>query len=380
MQAAEPPRDRADPGDGEVRSRRLRSAARHVEAGDLTDVPPIVEEVLRTQGHPIDPAARAFLEPRFGTDFSEIQVHSDQRAGESARTIGALAYTAGRHVVFGERRYSPATVSGRRLLAHELTHSIQQGSTAHSGTVIQRQAAVLDGHPSETITERDAHVGFVGDDLSNSIQALIDRNTTRLETYRSLIFKAPPEERRFALRQEDLLLGLRQKLGALSFARCVESLGRRAPTFDELRKNKVVQAAIADAWRASEPGTPGNFLSNPHEQAGWVFMNLIDGSVTTERAAGHPGRNFILLEQPSDVENSVVVASFHTHPNLGPRDQATPDDFDRAQAERGGVPDLVAGSPRKNPDVFQIYLSGPPVRKHLASDKKLPGRSGGIAP
>jgi hypothetical protein len=380
MQTGGGQRRHANERDGEDQQRAGHLVAKDVEPSGLTGAPPIVHEVLRTQGQPIDPAARAFLEPRFGTDFSRIRVHSDEKAGDAARAVDALAYTVGRHLVFGEGQYSPDTTSGRHLLAHELAHSIQQESAADTGGAIQRQAAVVDIPSSEEVVEPDRHVGFVGDDLRNGIQALIDQKTTGLETYRRVILNAPPEERRFALRQEDLLLRLGQQMDALSFARCVELLGRRAPTFDELRTNRVVQEAIAEAWEASEPGTHPDLMTNPHEQAGWVFMNLIDGRVTTERAAGKVGRNFLQLEQPPNLENSVVVGSFHTHPNLGPRDQATPDALDRDAAERGGVPDLVVGSPTKNPKVFQIYLSGPPSRKHLASDTKLPGRSGGIAP
>ncbi len=144
--------------------------------------PPIVHEVLRSPGRPLDPEARAFMEPRFGhdfthvsahgraarpaseglavsrpddewehaasrsvekimqasepslpattgPDFSRVQIHSDSRAAESARAVDALAYTVGEDIVFGAGRYAPGTSDGRRLLAHELTHVVQQRGT-----------------------------------------------------------------------------------------------------------------------------------------------------------------------------------------------------------------------------------------------------------
>src|SRR5205823_1825863 len=89
-------------------------------------VPPIVHEVLRSPGEPLDRETRAFMEPRFGHDFSQVRVHTDDRALKSALAVNALAYTVGRDVVFAAERYRPGTVEGRRLLAHELTHTIQQ--------------------------------------------------------------------------------------------------------------------------------------------------------------------------------------------------------------------------------------------------------------
>ena len=92
-----------------------------------TAVPPIVHEVLRSPGHPLDESSREFMESRLGHDFSRVRVHTDTRAAHSARTVNAIAYTVGRNVVFGPGRYEPASTQGRRLLAHELTHVVQQG-------------------------------------------------------------------------------------------------------------------------------------------------------------------------------------------------------------------------------------------------------------
>jgi hypothetical protein len=89
-------------------------------------VPSIVNEVLRSPGQPLDAATRALMEPHFAHDFSQVRVHTDARAAESARAVNALAYTVGRNVVFGAGQYAPARSAGQDLLAHELTHVVQQ--------------------------------------------------------------------------------------------------------------------------------------------------------------------------------------------------------------------------------------------------------------
>jgi outer membrane protein OmpA-like peptidoglycan-associated protein len=91
-----------------------------------TTMPPIVHEVLRSPGQPLDPATRTYMEPRFGYDFSQVRVHNDARAAESARAVDALAYTVGRDVVFGAGQYAPSIDAGCKLMAHELTHVVQQ--------------------------------------------------------------------------------------------------------------------------------------------------------------------------------------------------------------------------------------------------------------
>jgi hypothetical protein len=96
---------------------------------------------LRGGGHPLSDPERAFFEPRFGYDFAQVRIHTDHQAAETARTINARAFTLGTDVVFGTGQYEPSTMKGRRLLAHELTHVVQQkGPLSHiSSKWLQRQ-------------------------------------------------------------------------------------------------------------------------------------------------------------------------------------------------------------------------------------------------
>lgn len=91
-----------------------------------SEAPPIVHEVLRSPGRPLDPQTRAFMGPRFGYDFGQVRVHTDAKSARSARAVNALAYTVGQDVVFGGGQFSPGTAVGKKLLVHELMHTLQQ--------------------------------------------------------------------------------------------------------------------------------------------------------------------------------------------------------------------------------------------------------------
>jgi len=101
--------------------------------------PPIVHSVLNSSGRPLDRETRSFFEPRLGVDLGSVQVHDDDRAARSAEAVNAHAYTVGSSIVFGEGRYKPENVEGRRLLAHELTHVVHQQHA--TGPLVQREEA-----------------------------------------------------------------------------------------------------------------------------------------------------------------------------------------------------------------------------------------------
>ncbi len=105
---------------------------RAVGCSDRSEIPPIVDEVLRSSGQPLDSGARSLVESRFGFNFSRVRVHTDGKAAESARAVDALAYTVGADIVVGAGMYDPGSERGLRLLAHELAHVVQQSSAQHA--------------------------------------------------------------------------------------------------------------------------------------------------------------------------------------------------------------------------------------------------------
>lgn len=105
---------------------KTRLQRRAANEAHPVEVPPSVNEILSFNGQPLDAGTRGFMESRFGHDFSKVRVHIDARAAESARAVNASAYTIGADVIFGASQYKPGTTTGNKLLAHELTHVVQQ--------------------------------------------------------------------------------------------------------------------------------------------------------------------------------------------------------------------------------------------------------------
>jgi hypothetical protein len=107
---------------------------------------------LNSSGHPMPESSRNFFEPRFGHDFSNVRLHTDSVAAKSAQSINALAYTTGNNIVFNSGQFSPESDGGKKLMAHELTHVIQQQSAGNAK--IQRMipcpASLADDAPVPT--------------------------------------------------------------------------------------------------------------------------------------------------------------------------------------------------------------------------------------
>lgn len=121
-------------------ARCLGEQVKHADSGasERIVVPPIVREVLRSPGRPLDPAARTFMELRLGLDLGRVRVHADGGAAKAVAAVHARAFTVGRDIVFGSGEYAPASAEGKRLLAHELVHVAQSRHTA-APDVVRRQ-------------------------------------------------------------------------------------------------------------------------------------------------------------------------------------------------------------------------------------------------
>src|SRR5215470_1929037 len=117
---------------------QVRSKQTQVDRSKESVEPPVVYGALSSPGQPLGSDTQSFFERRFGHDFSQVRAHTDASAIESARAVNAQAYTVGSHVVFGDGQYAPNTLNGRRLLAHEMAHVVQQRA-AGAPAVIQRQ-------------------------------------------------------------------------------------------------------------------------------------------------------------------------------------------------------------------------------------------------
>jgi outer membrane protein OmpA-like peptidoglycan-associated protein len=121
---------------------RIRRFSRQSNGQMMDAAPASVDQALASSGGPLEPALRQDMEQRFGHDFSRVRVHSGAVAEQSAQDVNAHAYTVGHNIVFGEGQYSPRTLAGQRLLAHELVHTLQQSVSAESAGLVYRQASL----------------------------------------------------------------------------------------------------------------------------------------------------------------------------------------------------------------------------------------------
>ena len=127
-------------GAGHIRRDAGQSGSEAVTA------PASVQHALVSSGDPLEPALRREMEQRFDHDFSGVRVHRGATAEQSACDVNARAYTVGNNMVFGAGEFSPGTREGRRLLAHELTHVVQQSGTQPN--VVRRQDDFDDEEPT----------------------------------------------------------------------------------------------------------------------------------------------------------------------------------------------------------------------------------------
>ena len=130
---------------------------------------------LRGGGHPMPPSVRTFFEPRFGRDFGGVRLHADERAAESARAIQARAFTVGQDIAFGAGEYAPETSEGRRLLAHELTHVLQE-----PGAGVVRRQFVFPGQSLWNEEDGEPSAESLYDHSFGALYANIDQRATHM--------------------------------------------------------------------------------------------------------------------------------------------------------------------------------------------------------
>ena len=167
---AEPLQAEADPPEASRATEPIAPLSRRKEAGSLDRkasgegaVPPKVAAGISDSlpsGGPLSASVRGYMEPRFNADFSQVRVHTGERSAQLNRAVNARAFTVGRHVFFGQNQYSPESSSGRELIAHELTHTVQQGAAPQGGEIQRSRAPSI----TETSPPKVQRLG-IGDAL-----------------------------------------------------------------------------------------------------------------------------------------------------------------------------------------------------------------------
>jgi hypothetical protein len=154
-----------------LQTSQTNSASSSRPSGDSQErsapVPSIVHEVLKSSGHPLEPDVRQGLESRLGKDFSQVRVHTNEKANQSAEAVSARAFTVGRNIVFGAGQYAPHTRIGKQLLTHELTHVLQQRSLPQSTSPTRFDPSGNDIHEQEA--DRVSQVTASGEAKGNLV-------------------------------------------------------------------------------------------------------------------------------------------------------------------------------------------------------------------
>jgi len=180
----------------------VQRKAHRPQIGQAT-APTAVANAVQASGQPLGAAERRFFEPRFGHDFAQVRVHTNPQAAQSAHAIQARAYTLGQHIVFGRGEYAPDDTQGRRLLAHELTHVVQQGAGGSSG-----RDGVVRRAPNREL-ERQAAAKRLQDEKAGGVVTTYPYGETKLEDAADARLKARETNARIALgAMEDMRTGL----------------------------------------------------------------------------------------------------------------------------------------------------------------------------
>jgi hypothetical protein len=139
------------PDDATVLRRRALGSREQLGA-----IPPVVSDVLRSTGQPLDAVTRGFMELRFGRSLAHVRLHTGATAAAATRAVNAEAYTVGTHIVFGDNAYAPGTQEGRHLIAHEVAHTLEGNGTAPTTSLLIGDPADPAEHHAEAAAHRIA--------------------------------------------------------------------------------------------------------------------------------------------------------------------------------------------------------------------------------
>jgi hypothetical protein len=296
----------------------------------------LVEEQLASLkggGQPLPDSARAFFEPRFGYDFSHVRLHTGPLASDSARAVNALAFTVGPDIVFGAGQYAPETTGGQHLLAHELTHVVQQGDhsalrkAAPTNAVLDAPAAALDeeeNQPEEEAAEPEPPAAEM------------------------LEADAPPEIRRMPVP------------GLLTVQRQPSGIPPPPPDYPSALKwgfNPEVKEARDTAWYFTcKDGLERGFVVMWDEKKDRIYPNEMTMGTKKD----------IVWSIPADRKPIFPVGLFHTHPPIKPgwRRALGPSQVDKDTSAKSHLPGIVEDYQTQVSDCRKagLYFYGPTVR------------------
>ena len=264
------------------------------------DIPPLVQRVLARSGSPLDLSTRNFMEARFEQSFAGVRVHDSDEAAKSAQSIDALAYTQGNNIVFNSAQYEPKTDRGKRLLAHELTHVVQQnsgkenpGSNIRSNQV-QRYTKVPPGTPYDLLADdgqmavkdhaRDAWAKTEKIKESNKVLKKI-HSKVEIEELASKISVTPPGKPKAKaielnkFRMKDKVTGTEASLVDDCGTACQEILGsdhHGSESFVAANKRGTTDEFTKPSSYRGDDNLAGGIISTTEQLSGEIYQRIFE--------------------------------------------------------------------------------------------------------
>lgn len=288
---------------------------------------PVIGGTFNDAGRPLDASTRNFMEPRFGVDFSRVRIHTDAQAAESARAVNALAFTAGNHIVFGANQYIPESHATHSLLAHELTHVIQQnrlgGSVSGQVPAIQRLQPGDSGEGGVSPPGAELRRQYI--EVACEVIAEIRRG---VEEGRTWTF-----ENEFLLQGEEELMNPESSLVRERYTALQQLIAHLDEIIQELESGTLTpsQPASRDGlralWRARHPGTHWRADRRPPagHPARWSVptgSRHVPGEETSRRV--FPSLGGYINNPPSSPPGMLSPASFPTWWVIGCHTEESP--------------------------------------------------------
>lgn len=272
-----------------------------------------VDRVVNSPGLALDQTTRDFFEPRFGHDFGHVRIHADSEAAHSARAVAAHAYAVGGHVVFGEGRYAPHSPGGRRLLAHELAHVVQQdgaGGSASDPTILRDTDEAAEKAELDKAEEEAARIRYRKAELDRTHANLVRSLThgTERSPPDTLIPYATTQAKHYAdavaLNNTESRLALASLLTTLHTSLVAQEQGAERDTDGSLLLAEKAWGASDEPqpWTDQRPRSLAEIPPFSAENvAAWQTDAMLDSKLQSDARAQQTGRS---AAKPSSQESA----------------------------------------------------------------------------
>ena len=243
-----------------------------------------IHEILSAPGKSLPSTVRSDVEPIFGSDFSEVRIHTNKTATAAAQAINARAFTVGNNIAFNAGEYHPNTPTGKRLLAHELAHVQQQHDTPTSQVALYRQEALSSRQTVVPVEERDNVCEEISEEDRDRLASRITRILTRVRSFRDWLDGEGWDAG--AGNSIPSLFGVNQTIGLIRDAEyvCAENSIVGVPGTDPLIRDYLysgvgTEDGLQDVTPSSASGGPVNGLDILHYWTSYAGAQAMPGNI-----------------------------------------------------------------------------------------------------